>query len=83
MSGKKENIHPRLINNKHAIILLFCLILATIIYVKIPYATEDYLIGGAATGTIRAPYDFLVGGSGATIKKGEIIVREGQRISSS
>ncbi len=83
MSGKKGKIHPRLINNKHAIILLFCLILAAIIHVKIPYATEDYLVGGAATGTIRAPYDFLVGGSGATIKKGEIIVREGQRISSS
>jgi putative nucleotidyltransferase with HDIG domain len=42
LPGKKEKIQPLLINNKHAIILLFCLILATIIHVKIPYAIDGY-----------------------------------------
>lgn len=54
-----------------------------IIHVRIPYAIEDSYVGSSATATIRAPYDFLVQKSGATIKKGEIIVREGQKISPS
>ena len=42
MPRKKEKIQPLLINNKNAILLLFCLVLATIIHVKIPYAIEGY-----------------------------------------
>ena len=42
MPVKKEKTQPLLINNKNAIILLFCLILAMIIHVKIPYAIDYY-----------------------------------------
>jgi putative nucleotidyltransferase with HDIG domain len=80
VSEKRENNQPFPINSKHVIIVLFALVVAAIIHVRVPYWVADYRAGDIATGTIRAPSDFLVSQTGTTIKKGELIARKGQTI---
>jgi membrane-associated HD superfamily phosphohydrolase len=81
VSEKRESSQPFPINSKHVIIVLFALVVAAIIHVRVPYWIGDYRVGDIATGTIRAPSDFLVSQTGVTIKKGEVIARKGQTIS--
>jgi putative nucleotidyltransferase with HDIG domain len=80
VSEERENNQPFRINSKHVIIVLFALVVAAIIHVRVPYWIPEYRAGDIATGTIRAPYDVLVSGTGATIKKGELIVTKGRTI---
>jgi len=64
------------------LLVLFCLAisLALIISIKNPFFTAEYQLGDIARENIKAPVNLTVPGTGTTIKKGEIIVREGERI---
>ncbi len=80
MQDKKEKSQPFPVNRKHVIIVLFSLVVAAVIYLRIPYIIPDYRAGDTALGNIRAPFDFMVPEISTTIKKGEIVVRQGQKI---
>lgn len=61
-------------------LLAFCLILALIATIRIPYWVNQYRTGEVAGKSIRAPYDYSIPDTDITVKKGEIIVREGERV---
>jgi putative nucleotidyltransferase with HDIG domain len=64
------------------LIILVCLalILALIVSIKNPFFVAEYQLGDIARENLRAPMDFSVPGTDVTVKKGEVIVREGERI---
>jgi hypothetical protein len=78
---KKQTDLPLALSNKHIIILGFCLLLTTIIHVRIPYYIADYHAGEVVTYTVRAPHDVMLADQGVSLKKGDIIVKAGQKIS--
>ncbi len=64
------------------LIVLFCLALALalIVSIKNPFFTVEYQFGDIARESLRAPADFSVPGTDMVVKKGEVIVREGERV---
>jgi putative nucleotidyltransferase with HDIG domain len=64
------------------LIILVCLTLALalIVSIKNPFFVAEYQLGDIARENLRAPMDFSVPGTDITVKKGEVIVREGERI---
>ncbi len=65
------------------ILLLFALSLTLIIHVTYPFVITEYQDGDIARENVKSPQQFRVPGTDTVIKKGEIIVREGERISDS
>jgi hypothetical protein len=72
---------PSWIKHKPYLFLLsFSLILALIATTRVPYWVNEYRIGDVAAKSVRAPYGFSLPDEDVTVKKGEIIVREGERV---
>ena len=65
------------------LLVLFCLAvsLSVIVSLKNPFFSAEYQLGDIARENIKAPALFTVPGTETTVKKGEVIVREGERIS--
>lgn len=65
------------------LLVLFCLAvsLAVIVSLKNPFFTAEYQFGDIARENIKAPVNLTVPGTDITVKKGEVIAREGERIS--
>ncbi len=66
---------------KLLILFAFSFLLSCIINIDKPYAPGEYYLGDIARENIKSPDDLYAPQSDITIKKGEIIVREGERIS--
>jgi len=62
------------------IFLLLSIVLAAIISIHYPFYQKEYQRGDIAHSNIKAPVDIFIPTTESTIKKGEIIVREGERI---
>ncbi len=82
MKSEKDKPPSRLPLRKYLILVLFSLILAGLINVKLPQRINQYQVGDIASETIRAPSSYAPPDSDISLKKGEVIVREGQKISS-
>jgi cyclic-di-AMP phosphodiesterase PgpH len=82
MKSEKDKPPSRLLLRKYLILALFSLILAGLINVKLPQRINQYQVGDIASETIRAPSSYAPPDSDISLKKGEVIVREGQKISS-
>ena len=80
---KKDKPPSQLIWRKLAALLLFAFVLTLVIHIEYPFLTADYRFGDIARENIKSPVDITVPATGALVKKGEIIVREGERISES
>jgi putative nucleotidyltransferase with HDIG domain len=80
MKNDKDKPPSRLYLRKYLIIFLFSLILAALINVRIPTDPGNYRVGDIATRSIRSSSNIAPPGTDAPIRKGEIIVREGQKI---
>ncbi len=74
---------PRTCATGSSLILLgLAVALALLVSIKNPFFIVEYQLGDIARENLRAPIDFTVPGTDITVKKGEVIVREGERISS-
>jgi cyclic-di-AMP phosphodiesterase PgpH len=62
------------------IFLAFSILLSTIIILKNPFWVTEYEYGDVAKANIKSPADIFVPDKDVTMKTGEIIVREGERI---
>ena len=80
MKSEKDKPPSRFALRKYLIIILFSLILAVLVDIRLPLQSGHYQIGDIAARNIRSTADYKVPGSDVSVKKGEIIVREGQRI---
>ena len=59
---------------------VFALCLTLVIHAAYPLLIPDYQYGDIAGGNIKSPVEFRIPTTGEVVKKGEIIVREGERI---
>jgi putative nucleotidyltransferase with HDIG domain len=82
MKSEKDKPPSHLPLRKYLILVLFSLVLAGLINVKLPQRINQYQVGDIASETIRAPSSYARPDFDITLKKGEVIVREGQKISS-
>ena len=78
---KKDKPPSQLNWRKLAALLLFAFVLTLVIHIEYPFLTAEYRFGDVAGENVKAPTDIIVPATGTLIKKGEIIVREGERIS--
>jgi len=65
---------------KLLVLFVFSLVLALVVGVKSPRVSATYELNDISSSNIKAPVDFSIPGTDMTVKKGEIIVREGERI---
>ncbi len=80
MKSEKDKPPSRFALRRYLAIILFSLILALLVDIRLPLQSGHYQVGDIATRNIRSTANYKVPGSDASVKKGEIIVREGQRI---
>jgi len=66
---------------KFLILFVFSLLLSCIINIQQPYTQGEYQLGDIARENIKSPADLYAPLGDITIKKDEVIVREGERIS--
>lgn len=81
MKNEKDKPPSRLSLRKYVIIGLLALLLAAVANVKLPHDPGHYRVGDIAKQTVRSPSTFVLPGTGVDVRKGEVIVREGQKIS--
>jgi cyclic-di-AMP phosphodiesterase PgpH len=67
---------------KLLILLSLAVALALLVSIKNPFFMVEYQAGDIARENLKAPVDFTVSGTDITVKRGEVIVREGERITS-
>ena len=79
MTGSKDKPPSHPDRKRLLILLLFAFSLTIIIHIKYPFLITDYQLGDIAAENVKAPAVLQVPGGGV-IKKGEIIVREGERV---
>jgi cyclic-di-AMP phosphodiesterase PgpH len=78
-NGKdKPSSHPDL--RRLLILFLFALTLSLAISVQNPFWFDEYGLGDVVRSTVRATQDVYAPEADVTIKKGEVVVREGERI---
>lgn len=65
---------------KFLILFALSLLLSFIINIQQPYTPEEYQLGDIARENIKSSADLYAPRSDITVKKGEVIVREGERI---
>jgi putative nucleotidyltransferase with HDIG domain len=65
---------------KFLILSALSLLLSCIINIQQPYTPGEYQLGDIARENIKSPADLFAPRSDVTVKKGEVIVREGERI---
>ena len=80
MKSEKDKPPSRFTLRKYLAVVLFSLILAVLVDIRLPLQSGHYQIGDIAARNIRSTADYKVPGSDVSVKKGEVIVREGQRI---
>ena len=80
MKSEKDKPRSRFALRRHLAVVLFSLTLALLVDIRLPLQSGPYEIGDIATRNIRSTVTYKVPGSDASVKKGEVIVREGQRI---
>jgi cyclic-di-AMP phosphodiesterase PgpH len=80
MKTERDKPPSRPALRKYGIIVLCSLVLAALVNVKVPLSLSRYHMGDVAKETIRSSSDFRVPGVEVDVKKGEVIVREGQKI---
>ena len=80
MKSEKDKSRSRFALRKYLAVALFSLALAAIVNIESPAQSGPYHIGDIAAKTIRSTADYTVPGSEISVKKGEVIVREGQKI---
>ena len=81
MKNERDKETSRLALRKYLVFFLFSLVLTGLVNVRLPQHRGKYQTGDIADETVRSPSDYKVPGTDVTLKKGEVIVREGQRIS--
>ncbi len=64
------------------IFFILALLLSIVVIYRLQNAIPDYQPGDIASSNIKSPYETPVSSLGITIKKGEIVIREGERVSS-
>ncbi|HOV90317.1 MAG TPA: HDIG domain-containing protein [Syntrophorhabdaceae bacterium] len=64
------------------IFFILALLLSIVVIYRLQNAVPVYQPGDIASSNIKSPYDTPVSSLGITIKKGEIVIREGERVSS-
>ncbi len=67
---------------KLLVLLGLAVALALIVSIKNPFFIVEYQLGDIARENLRAPVDYTLPGTETSVKKGEMIVREGERITS-
>ncbi len=65
---------------RYIIFFILSILLAVTISIRYPFYPKDYQLGDIARSNIKSPVDLFIPSTDSTIKKGEIIVREGERI---
>ncbi len=80
MKSEMDRLPSRFVVRKYLLIALFSLVLAALVNIELPLQSGRWQIGEIATRTVRSTTNYTVPGSDATVKKGEAIVREGQKI---
>jgi cyclic-di-AMP phosphodiesterase PgpH len=80
MTNGKENASLFREHKRLALLALCALVLCLTIGVSSPFWIAEYREGDIARTNIRAAEDTYVPASDVTVKKGEIVVREGERI---
>jgi cyclic-di-AMP phosphodiesterase PgpH len=80
VKNEKDKPPSRLSLRKYLVVCLFSLVLAILIDVKLPHDPGRHRVGDIASQTVRAPSGFVLPGTDIEVKKGEVIVREGQKI---
>jgi cyclic-di-AMP phosphodiesterase PgpH len=80
MKNEKDKPPSRAALRKYILIFLASLVLAALVNVKLPHDPGKYRIGDIVRETVRSPSTFIVATDGSEIKKGEVIVREGQKV---
>ncbi len=80
MQNGKDKPPSYLQYNRFFILLLLSLILSLIISVKSTSRLTEYQLGDIAKENIKVPADIYVPKMEITLKKGEIIIREGEKI---
>jgi putative nucleotidyltransferase with HDIG domain len=72
---------PSYLNYRRLLVfLILSLLLSLIISIKDPFQLSEYQYGDIARKNIKSPEDIYLPNKDVTMKKGEIIVREGDRI---
>lgn len=80
MQNGKAKPPSRLNYRRLLILLLLSLTLSLIVNIKDPFQLSEYHYGDIARNNIKSPSDLYLPDKDMTMKKGEIIVREGDRI---
>jgi len=80
MPNGKDKPPSRVDYRKLAIFFFLALVLALTTSIGKFSFYQEYQIGDVARKNVKSPADFSLPGSDITIKKGEIVVREGERI---
>jgi putative nucleotidyltransferase with HDIG domain len=80
MQNGKDKPPSYLNYRKLLVFLVFSLLLGCLISLNEPFWITQYQVGDIAPANIKAPEDTYVPALDVTVKKGEIVVREGERI---
>jgi cyclic-di-AMP phosphodiesterase PgpH len=80
MQNGKDKFSHYLKYSKLMILLFLSIILSLIISIKNQYGITEYRYGDIAKENIKSPVDTFIPKMGITVKKGEIIIREGERV---
>ncbi|MBA4417913.1 MAG: hypothetical protein C0392_08390 [Syntrophus sp. (in: bacteria)] len=78
---RKEKPPSHIIYKKLFFFLLLSLVLTLVIHIRYPLLSAEYKHGDIARESIKSPDDISIPNTDNSFKKGEIIVREGERIS--
>jgi cyclic-di-AMP phosphodiesterase PgpH len=80
MQNGKDKPSPYLKYGKFVIFLALSIFLSLIISIRNQYGMTEYQYGDIAKENIKSPVDTYIPKMDITIKKGEIIIREGERV---
>ncbi len=67
-------------SNKFIVLIALSLIVSIVISTNIPSGSSQYRHGDIARENIKSPADIYIPAADITLKKGEIIIREGERV---
>ena len=81
MQNGKDKPPSHLKYRKLIVLLLLSIILSLIINIRHSYRLTEYQYGDIAKENIKSPVDIYIPKMDITLKKGEMIIREGERIS--
>ena len=83
LKDKKDKPPSRPFRQRLLVLFLLALALTFIIHVKYPFSAARYELGDIARENIKSPSELHIPGTDTIVKKGEIILREGDRIGES